>query len=38
MDTATLITYTFIVMFGGIGIAVAVEHYYLRRKRSRHAH
>lgn len=38
IDTATLITSTFVVIFGAILIGFWVEQYFLRRKREKHAH
>ena len=36
MDTATLITITYVVMFGAILIGFWIEQYLLRRKRNKH--
>lgn len=38
VDTATLITWTLVVLFGAILIGILVEDYFLRRKRTKHAH
>jgi|GEM_PF-5849648 len=38
MDTATLITMTFAIMFGAILVGFWIEQYFLRRKRTKHAH
>jgi len=38
METATLITLTFLVMFGALLIWLGVEQYFQYRKRTRHAH
>lgn len=38
MSTAELITYLMLIMFGGILVGFWVEQYFLRRKKSHHAH
>ena len=38
MDTATLITWTFVVLFGAVLIGMGVEHYLQKRHREKHAH
>ncbi len=38
MDTATLITSAFIVLFGTILVGFWIEQYLLRRRRNKHAH
>ena len=38
MDTATLIITLFTVMFGAVLIGFLAEQYFLRRKRTKHAH
>ena len=38
METAMLITLTFLVMFGSLLIWLGVEQYFQHRKRTRHAH
>jgi hypothetical protein len=38
METATLITLTFLVMFGALLIGLGVEQYFQYRKRTKHVH
>lgn len=38
MDTATLITTAFLIMFSAILIGFWIEQYFLRRKRTKHIH